>query len=116
MVTTGKATQQQLEMLHKYPGMRDRMFAFVAIDPEVDQDWIANHFTQKEMDAEANHAIPYLFLYGTDTPQPNQIVEEPEVPATGWHSIQIIDLGKMPENKSSEQIARALWVVLSKLL
>ena len=116
MVSSGEATQRQLEMLHKYPGMRDRMFAFVALNPVVNNEWITAHFNQKEMDAEANHAIPYILLYTTNPTNDNQIINEPPVSSTGWQSIQIINLGTIPTDVGNEKLVRALWVVLSKLL
>ena len=86
MVVSKEGAQRQLEMLHKYPGMRDRMFAFVALDPIVNSDWMATHFNQKEMDAEANHAIPYILLHTTEPTNRNQIIMEPPVSSTGWRS------------------------------
>lgn len=116
IITSGKSTQRQLEMLHKYPGMRDRMFAFVALDPIIDPEWLAAHFNQKEMDAEANHAIPYVLLYTSEPTRTNQIIHEPPVASSGWRSIQVIDLGIIPANINDAKVARSLWVVLSKML
>ena len=102
-----------LRMLHKYPGMRDQLFAVVLIDPQLDEAWVTENFTQEAMDAEANHAIPYILL--AEGTQPFQPLIEPPTPATGWRSIEIIDIREISAQHANEKLSQALWVLLAKL-
>ena len=103
-----------LRMLHKYPGMRDQLFAVVLIEPELDETWMVENFTQEAMDAEANHAIPYLIV--SETKAPATTIGEPPTPATGWRSIELIDISEVSIDQPRDKLCVALWVLFAKLL
>lgn len=105
------AIQSILPLLHKHPGMRDRLFAVLTLNPRLDPEWMKEHFTQEAMDVEMNSAIPYIslsFEEGCDR------LVEPAIPATGWHSIRVIDVGTL-EEPAPDELAFALAVLMGSL-
>ena len=97
--------QQQLQILREFPALRDRTLGVLLIDSMLDPEWLAENFTQVQMDAEANVAIPYLAwsYVDPDALQPWTTIEEPEIPDSGWKSIEVIDLGAFPMSLKQHQ-------------
>lgn len=115
---TGLECQQMLQFAHEFPAVRDRILAMVFVDGEFDQKWVEKHFTHEKMDAEANHAIPYILWSYVDT-NDLQIwasLPEPPEPKTNWRAIEIIDLGPFPMamRDYSSLMLQALCIVIAK--
>ena len=100
-----KEVEKHLQVLRDFPALRDRTLAVLMIDPTLDMDWLEKNFTQEHMDAEANVAIPYITwsYVDLDVLQPWTTVVEPEIPDSGWKSIDVIDLGAFPNAMKNHQ-------------
>jgi len=94
----GEEVQQMLTFAHQYPALRDRILGMILIDPQLDSEWLDSNFTHEQMDAEANHAIPYILWSHVDLAdlRPWQSLPEPPESPSGWRSIELIDLGAFP--------------------
>ena len=110
LVAEGIESQRYLEFLHQYPAVRDRVLAVAFIDPILDEEWVAKHFTHKEMDVEAHVAIPYL-LWGSGE---YKNILKVEADPNGWRSIEVIDFGIFPEQE--KWMSHSIACVLCKMM
>jgi hypothetical protein len=87
--------QEMLVFMHEFPAVRDRVLSMIFVDGKFDTEWLNSHFTHEKMDAEANHAIPYILWSYIDPASivPWQTIPKPPEPTSNWYSIEIIDLG-----------------------
>ena len=99
-----------LVLLHQHPGMRDVLYALILVDPVFDDQWMEAHFSQDELDAEANAPIPYIFLFSEGEKE----IPNPKPSQNGWRSICCIDLGCPPPH-SDEAFASRMSVLLQAL-
>ncbi|MEC7985181.1 MAG: hypothetical protein VX278_08450 [Myxococcota bacterium] len=110
-IARGESVQAVLKLLHKHPGMRDRLFCVVLIDAVLDASWMSEYFSQEKMDVEMNSAVPYISLAFSAQAEP---LEEPPIPPTGWHSIRVIPLGLLEEVPVS-RMSLALAILMGNL-
>ena len=109
-ICSSEEVQSLLLLLHQHPGMRDVLYALILIDPIFDEQWMEEHFSQDELDAEANAPIPYIFLY---TEGENRM-PTPKASENGWRSIRCIDLGCPPAH-TDESFAARMSMLLQAL-
>ena len=114
----GSECQEMLQFIHQFPAVRDRILTMVFVDGEFNQEWLEKHFTHEKMDAEANHAIPYILWSYVDTKDLQNWHSLPEPPESksNWQSIEIIDLGPFPValREYSTLMCQALCIVIAK--
>lgn len=94
-VVQGQACQELLEFMHAHPGLRDAVAAVLLIHPVLNEAWIEEHFTHEKFDVEANQALPYFIWHLPELAHPSFALSTPPIPATGWRSIEVIDLGEL---------------------
>lgn len=94
----GTYAQELFSLLHKHPGMRDVLYGVVILDPIWDEEWMAKHFGQDELDTEANSPVPYIFCFS----EKEKEVQEPKESVTGWQSIRKIEIGVISQEKNSK--------------
>ena len=92
-VAQGHVCQELLEFMHAHPGLRDAVAAVLLVHPVLNEAWVAEHFTHEQFDVEANQALPYFLWHLPEQAHLSFALSTPPIPATGWRSIEVIDLG-----------------------
>lgn len=93
VAASGGEAMGLLKLLHEAPGLRDRCFAVVLVEPVLDESWIQSNFTHASFDTELNRVTPYLVLRA-DRSLPT-LVAPPE-PPTGRVAVEVLDLAGPP--------------------
>lgn len=85
-----------LAALREAPALRDRLRACLFVGATFDPAWLAEHFTQVGFDTEMDRTVPWFQLRTDDRPESRLV--EPPIPATGRHSVAVLDLGLMAKD------------------
>ncbi len=103
--------QQLLKFLHQHPAVRDFTGAVVCINPVLNTEWLAMHFTHANMDVEANVSIPYFVCATQSNPLP--IGEGDRKGNLGWKAIDVIECDAKVQEWSSMDEPQAVkrWVL-----
>ena len=114
LVTEGPRIHAMLVALHASPALRDRVVMVLALDPQFDDAWMAEHFQHEPFDTELNRQTPYVAVSnaraGCEPVLHNRFPQPAEL-ASGWRPIAPIDLGLLDlDELEPELVARALWV------
>ena len=99
-----------LEFLHANPPVRDFTGAVVLMDPNLDADWMGEHFNDKEMDVEANISVPYFVCQSEG--ETFQFV--PSADENGWKAIEVVQVNTAALNWFYERNRQ--WVQLLAML
>jgi hypothetical protein len=106
----GTQVQEVLKLLKNHPGMRDVLYAFVALDPVFDEEWMNENFGQDTLDAEANSPIPYIFCFSKE----ERSIPEPKESTTGWRSMRSLSLGVLRDTEHPD-LSMAFCALMSAL-
>ena len=93
LAASGAEVMGLLKLLHEAPGLRDRCFAVLLVEPELDDAWVHANFTHAAFDTELNRVTPYLVL--REDPRGPTLVAPPE-PPTGRVAVEVLELAGRP--------------------
>ena len=109
-VTSAIDCDQLIQFLHANPPVRDFTGAVVLLEPELQTEWMQEHFNNKEMDVEANVSVPY-FVCQTEGVSFQFM---PPVSESGWKAIDVIQCDPIAHQWFQEQ--NSMWVELLSML
>lgn len=109
-LSSGEDSGLLLQFLHANPPVRDFTGAVLLIEPHLDEEWMLEHFNNKQMDVEANVSVPYFVCQSEG--QSFQFV--PPADESGWKAIEMIQCDSMVHQWFQEQ--NTMWVQVMAML
>ena len=109
-IAKGSQTKDLLRFLHANPAVRDFTGAAVLLEPELQTEWMQEHFNNKEMDVEANISVPYFVCQ----PEGEAFHLIPQKDESGWKAIEVIQCDPVVLQWFHEQ--NVMWVQMLAML